>query len=383
MLSSTSVFAQLFQTGYPAMALSSDVKTISLANANVAASGVLGDYHINPAGIGTDKTFELTPRYQNYGIDAFLLSIDFNLKRGNSAISFSFKGNDNGAMYAMEYPQPQFVNWPGGSDAIFNTTYAYSFSNGLRLGAGINYYSLSYFSDSVLLFDNKNYYKGYTLDLGILYEKQIFEDSELSLDSGLGLSITDFGDSPGKVLNRYEFPVPTTLRLGGKVGLETIDKIYDLKIVQLDLMVGLSKIMVRTERAGNAENGFQLKTMPPFEALFKSWGTLKYFNRRDEKKAKTLQQIWVQSAVQMMFLETFSMRFGVENAAKAENFLDKITIGFGIDIYYLSIDYAWLYYSNGYSADVYSPEVGHHIQVTGRIPFDGYKPNSLLNKLFN
>ncbi len=57
------------------------------------------------------------------------------------------------------------------------------------------------------------------------------------------------------------------------------------------------------------------------------------------------------------------------------------TVGVGIDLYYLALDYAYI--SDNYADDNYGNYFnGSHWQLTGRIPLDGKTPDTILHHLF-
>jgi hypothetical protein len=299
-LCSTGVKAQLFSSIVPLMSQSINSKTTSLANSNVAATGELGDYHINPASIGMDSTLKVTARYRKYGLDATVINREIEVTLGQSAISFSVNQLDTGEMYDMAFGTPLLINRYRSDDVFINGTYAYSFKNGLKAGVGLNYMKISRYNSRYGI-SSDSYDNGFSLDFGLIYRKLWYEDDAMTLKSGVGLSLTDFGKSPGEIREDVEAPLPTTLRVGGNIELKSEHKKFKKSLIGVQLVGGASKIMARTKVTGTPETGRRIEALGPFEALFKSWDTIERFNGRQIKKAKPIEQIWLQAGYSFLF----------------------------------------------------------------------------------
>ncbi|WP_185957323.1 PorV/PorQ family protein [Gracilimonas mengyeensis] len=364
----------------PSLTMSTNIKTTSLANANVAAVGELSDVHINPAGIGMAHTVEIIPILSSFGINGRMTGANLSTDVGRLAIALTARKMDTGGRVDVGFGQPQLLNYYVKNESILNGAVAYSITDKFRLGLGINYIrnERKYFRSATEI------HEGMSFDFGLILEMEEFENNSVRLKPSFGFSLTDFGK--GIRYNRYKTndPLPTTLRLGASLDFETTNEIYDQKLIRISLLSGISKIIARQELKENSAGDTVWTAMNPFKALFNSWDTFHWREAFFSQKGKAIlaEQIWLQGAFEVKVLETFALRMGYEKAAKRENLLSKITFGAGIDLYYLNIDYAWLNYVNDYSAEDYSYELGHHLQLTARIPLDGHKPDSILNHLF-
>lgn len=377
---SAHVQAQLYVSAIPLLSQNADVQTLSLSNATVSTSGRLGNYHINPAGIGMSETFQVTRRNRQFGLGAYQLSVEGSFNVDSSFFSFAVEELHTGEFQLIGYSDPLLINRSSSNDFFLNTAYAYRFTNGMKVGAGLNYMKVSRFH-RLNEQGAGGYDKGFSVDVGWIYEKNLYENEDLILESGFGVSLMDFGESPIKVSYNSKSHYPTTLRGGGHLAFETKDQLYGLSFIQFNAMASFSKIMGRLETRLNEETGYlyYAKGMAPFKALYKSWEAWDYWDGRETQTAKPLEQIWVHTGIEVTLLELLSFRFGIENAPKFENALDKFTFGLGLDLYYLSIDYARVDYTNGYDGDLYSLEAGNHLQFKIRIPLNGHRPNSIIN----
>ncbi|MEX0844435.1 MAG: hypothetical protein WD022_04105 [Balneolaceae bacterium] len=376
------VFAQLFNSAYPLSTISADISTISLANSTVAVTGDLADYHINPAGIGIDNTLEITRRNKAFGLDGNLLYQEITGKIGRYAFAVSFRNINTGEIHLMGYRNPPYIHRPAAEDIMFNSSFAYSFVNGLSLGVGVNHGKL----EDVLYVDQHEYkkedVKKTSFNFGLLYKREVFENDKLLIEPSVGLSLNDYGKGIHFYRSNYKNPLPMTARIGSAVKIQTKETMFNQPLMEFNVMGGLSKIMSRTELKQDGEGNYYRRPMPPGKALTDSWDPMYQHNyntgRMDTSKA--WQQIWKQVGVEMKLLGTLSFRLGIENAAMFEDFLDKIAYGIGLDFYFLQFQYVHSFYVNGYDADLYSFEGGKHFQIIFRFPLANNTQKGIFNQ---
>jgi hypothetical protein len=137
-----------------------------------------------------------------------------------------------------------------------------------------------------------------------------------------------------------------------------------------------SKIMARMDRKTSGSDT-SFVAMNPFKALMKSWNNLEYFTGLGYTSVSAKDQLWWHSGIEVKFLETFSLRWGLEQAGKFEENLSYQSLGVGIDVFYVVLDYAFVL-DNPDSNFI----EGGWWQLTGRIPLDGYRPKTILSEIF-
>ncbi|SMO89700.1 hypothetical protein SAMN06265219_11492 [Gracilimonas mengyeensis] len=216
-----------------------------------------------------------------------------------------------------------------------------------------------------------------SLDLGANYQFPKIQSSGFILSPHLGMALTDFGAPSHYADPDTKHPLATTLRLGGGANIALNKKVYGWQVVELSVMQNVSKVLARIEVKSN-DNGFYRNAMNPFKALVKSWGTYEYYDGPRIKKSNFSEQLWWHSGVELKFLETIALRWGYQKAGKAEEEMSYRALGAGIDLYYLVFDYTHI--KNDEDDNLL---VGHHWQITGRIPLDGTRPDTILNMLFD
>ncbi|MDR9418206.1 hypothetical protein [Gracilimonas sp.] len=111
--------------------------------------------------------------------------------------------------------------------------------------------------------------------------------------------------------------------------------------------------------------------MGPWEALFKSWGPYKRFNGQDYVELSLLDQLQTQTGLELIYLETLSLRFGhyyehPENGARSYS-----TFGIGVHYKYFTMDYSEI--------DINDPD--HPLSGTSSMQFKVNIPFSLFGGL--
>lgn len=373
-------FAQLSLSAFPLASRNFDVKSLSLGNATVSLSGDDGNSQINPAGVGVDEVFQLSPDYsffhQPNRLSYERFSLKGNYKLGQSAFSFSLENIDSGE-------QSTLMGYPTGFSYKFNNRevfvragYSYEFENNLRLGGSLNYLYGGEASGNEFTAIKTDAVNTWSIDLGLQYQFSRKIDDVL-IQPNFGVALTNFG-KPVSYFDENTSPMPTKLQTGLGVVLSSSSQVFQQNLFKVTLLQSASKILSRIEQKGSASNN-RWEAMNPFKALVQAWSTYEYFDGQRTSSIKPQQQIWVQTGIDVEVLETFSIRWGYEHAGQAQQVLTYQSLGLGIDLFYVALDYAFVLRN----ADMMNYLQGHWWQLTGRIPLGRSTPNTLLHQLFN
>ena len=377
------VFAQLPITSFPFTSRNFDVQSLSLGSATVSLPDQNGNTRINPAGIGEKGVLQVSPNWSTLvvpQIDSFReYRMNVNYKFGNSAIAFRVQRMETGEHKPAFFYPTAFGQKFNSNDMFTSLSYSHSLKNNFRIGASLNYLYGGESTGSSISARKTEAVDTWSVDLGFQYEFSKRMDN-LTLQPNFGMSLTNFGQPVEYFDPGTSDPLPTKLQAGVGMKLSSTNEVFDKKQFELTLLQNASKIMARTELKGTDSN-LQFSAMNPFKALIRSWDNYIYFDGHNTITATPIEQIWWHSGVEIKWVETLSLRMGYEHAAKREERLSYWSVGAGLDLYYLVFDYAYL--SDTYAGDDYGDYFsGHHWQLTGRIPLNGNKPDTILNEFF-
>ncbi len=376
----TASFAQLDKAAFPFSYLSTSVKSLSLGNATVSLSGLYGDEQINPAITGEEGVLQVSPSWNNYSWPLKVIwkhrGLNANYRTGNSTFGLSLQRIEAGEQLTLALVNVPFIYKFNNYDMNVRANYSHSFQNGLTVGAGLNYLHSSEASGSSFPGQVIEAADNWSIDFGTNYQFSEISFDRFSLQPHLGAALTDFGPPSHYFDSDSKQPMPITLRIGGGTNITLDKQLYGQQVVELKVMQNVSRILARMVEKPT-ENDVYYDAMNPFKALVKSWGTYEYGDFR-EKKADFTEQIWWHSGVEATFLETFNIRWGYQKAGKVEEDLSYRALGAGIDLFYVVFDYTHI--KSTESENLFE---GSHWQLTGRIPLDGYKPDCILNYLFD
>tara|TARA_R110000868_G_scaffold410693_6_gene699895 strand:+ start:18367 stop:19518 length:1152 start_codon:yes stop_codon:yes gene_type:complete len=379
---SSALQAQLSLSAIPIATVNNNFRSLALGNAVVSLSGKYGDYHINPAGVGLTNSIQVyggRDYPDGYGSGRTFLILNYGFKKSGFNLSLQKYQWEEQLTLVGSYKK---LRGRFNSDEIFmNASYSYSFNPYLRAGIGINYIHTTQSSGSIYSQALTDDLKFFTVDLGFLYQGSSYKISMGSITPNAGFSISDFGKSQSYYSSGYGEPLPTTLRLGAGLTFESDKKVWNQHLIGSSVLFNTSKFTGRKELKGNEMDGYYYEAMPAFKALFNSWGTFEWNNGQQIKNYSLPEQIWLHSGIELTFLETFSLRFGRENAANEEEWLSYRSVGFGVDLYYISLDYTSIKLDSGEPNLYYNFYSGNHWQLTGRFPLKGKKPNTILTQI--
>lgn len=370
------VLAQAGYTAVPFIEIDLDVRMQSLGNSFISFYGKEGALEINPASIGNHKDlrFSFTKReWQFYSQDPFKI-YQFGLQTGLGKWGLAYQSR------YFDYSDDSFRS---GNESEFYHNFSASFNNqkGLSVGFGLNYIKSDLGETTSVSGNQELVANPFSADLGLQYRKQIKSEGAWQFTPSIGSSITDFGELVKYSGQEQGDPLPMRFRTG--LGLTAnYDKYWnDFKLFKGNVAFGISKFLVAIEEQENGD----YKRFGPFQTLIKSWGSFKVVdpNTGNSKSYNLGEQFIFHSGLELTFLESISIRFGYQNGQKLNSYYSIKSVGFGIDLYYLSIDYVnSQQFDDDYEGHD-NPINGGKIQLTGRIPLDGKSPKSLLKLFFD
>jgi hypothetical protein len=376
---SASVFSQQVSTAFSKASQSFDVKTLSLASATVSLGGDYSDAKINPAGIGTEGILNLS-----VDVDFFIntvrvehqqYSLEGDYKFGKSAISFSTQLINSGEQVITTQPLPYQYKFQN-KELFLKAGYAYSINEKLSLGMALNYLYSGEASGTSVSAELVEPVDTWSVDLGVQYQFSRKIEPGI-LKPSFGLALTNFGNGVNYYGGKSTSPLPIRLQAGAGFTFISNQKRSDRNIFELRVLQNVSNSLAQMERR-ETNSSFYLEAMNPFKALVKSWGNYEYFDGQKRVKSSLSEQISWHSGVEVKFVETFAVRWGLRKAGKYEEDRSYQSLGLGIDLFYMVLDYAFVFDKSDYRNFM----EGGWWQLTGRIPLDGSRPDSILLDLF-
>ncbi|MAL17691.1 MAG: hypothetical protein CL670_14115 [Balneola sp.] len=351
-LVSITALSQVAITAVPFLQINTDTRSRGLGEATVAMLNSPGGIHVNPATIGRKNTIEFySPVSFNNGREIFRKpwlpgfgASDLYLQ--NPGIIFGFDKFSLGYQYTYLNLGEQFITGdssPTPKDSfnsfeeVHTFSASYQITNDLFVGAGLNFGKSKLSSGQSINGQQIKSPTFTTVDVGI-YADHTYDYKEMLITPSLGWSLTDFGKPIGYVREQGKNPLPMMMRGGLGLKMETKERIWDRTAFSIGGYASLSKTMARYKTEVAAGNT-QFEPMGPWEVLFKSWGPYQRFNGQDYVELSLLDQLQTQTGLELIYLETLSLRFGhyyehPENGARSYS-----TFGIGVHYKYFTLDY--------------------------------------------
>ncbi|SMO89663.1 PorV/PorQ family protein [Gracilimonas mengyeensis] len=374
-----SVNAQYRTAGVSFISVQESIRSYALGNSTVAFTGSSAAHHLNPASLSHNRIptvsfSRYTRKWRSYSENIFTnVYAGYTIGPVDMAASLKhFRIKEEEIFGTLESKHKEY---------LVNFTASYNVGNGLRVGAGVNYIYSQLLRYSSIYASDFEPDKTFSFDLGIQYQKKATLSSSWHIIPAVGASLTDFGEAVSYNDDFAGDPLPMKLRLGTGIELISTKRTMGLNTFTGTLSLALSKPMVRREIQVSRNNDGTVDSsyvpMKPFKALFKSWDTYHWSNGQAQQ-SDLGEQIWSHVGLEGIFLETFAIRLGYQDAGQPDKGHSFRSIGGGINLGYLQFDYAYIH-------DIESGpnRNSNHWQFTARIPLDGHKPDSILHHLFN
>ncbi|MBO6651515.1 MAG: PorV/PorQ family protein [Balneola sp.] len=264
---------------------------------------------------------------------------------------------------------------------ILSKCVSYELSKKWSIGFGLNYIHSDLASGAIVSEEEFKTGRALSADIGTIYNTSFSVADSWLIQTGFGISITDFGNLIKYTDNAEGDPLPMKFRTG--LGLEAVysGDWNGFKWIGMSSAVSLSKLLVALEYE---ENG-SVKRFGPFQTIVKAWDVYKEQNPNNGEftEYSLSEQFIYHAGVELTFFESFSFRMGYQNGQELNDFESLSSWGIGIDLYYLALDYM----NSSHTSEDYKDQetlIGaEYLQLKGRIPLDGKSPKSLLRLLFD
>lgn len=384
---STSIFAQLNITAFPLSTQKFDVKSLSLGTATVSLGDGYGSMFVNPAGMGENGVLQLSPDFNAFqhpyalAYKSYQLSGTYDVNK--SRVGISIQGFKTGSqLVTTEYYENTDYKFQN-TELITKVAFSHQLKNNIKLGAAVNYLYSGEAIGTMVSAQKVEPVHAWSVDLGMQYEiSKKYGFGTIKPSSGLVLTNFGKGVNYFNGVDYYNSERSTSLptRLQAGVGLTFIssEKKNGYNLVEVRVLQNASKLLVRRESKVN-DSGTYHVAMNPFKALVNSWGSYEYYDGLSNRVIEPKQQIWWHSGAEVKFMEAVALRWGLRKTGEFEEEMSYQSLGFGVDLFYVVLDYA-IVFDN--------PEYGNFLegtqwQISGRIPLDGHRPDNILLKLFN
>lgn len=385
LITNSPLFAQpLINSAFSMRGLNSNVKSLSLGNAVTSLSGSYGDPQINPAGVELKEALQLSYTRNEFEVESTDRIISAVVGFNKSTFSLAFRRVFGGELAYPERDLGAYTRF-NSHENYFGLSYSISVLSHLRVGAGVNYLESSGGSGSFWSYWKHDPAKEWSFDLGIQYEQPIKINKVFLLKPSIGLSVTDFGNG----VNYYSTeekrtdPLPGRMRFGSGITVQTVERIKEKHFLGISITGDISKTLNRRERVITDVDTFY-RAMNPFRELTETWTSYEYFDGQKYNTISVKDQLWFHAGIEFQVLESFFLRWGAQKAPEYDEQFSYRSLGIGVDIYYLAFDYNHILIKRGgrFRDTYYSFLAGPHWQLTARFPFDGKKPNTILDEFF-
>ena len=350
----------------------------ALGGATVALRGYPGAASINPAAIGRPQTIQLgsnwntseggffqTPWLPDAFTDTWLTSPSIDVRLRRWAFAYQFKQFTWGDI-AFRDAQNNLLDRADLKDRSHKVVVAYDLRPNLTMGLGVNLILSDLSGMEVGAEQDLGGETTVSFDLGLVYDLE-FDVPFGRLKPSLGWSLTDFGRpiryaGDSRAVAPRESPLTMVMRGGLSLQAELDEQWLRRPVVTLGLHGGLSKYLV------GVDDDFE--SYGPFEALVKTWKPIEVRTNAlnaepaEFKKVGVLDQLITHAGLEASLLRIVFLRWGDFDEPGYVGGRQYATFGFGIDLYYVALDY-----SKAGSSDSRSPFDGMTFwRLTARIP---------------
>jgi hypothetical protein len=355
----------------------------ALGGGTVALRGRSGALDVNPAAIGQDglvmaglDTSGEYPLASNVGGELYLSSPFVMAKRGRWAAGLQFKRLSYGT-FERRSPDGESLGETELLQWSLKAFGAYDISDHWTVGAG-----LGYAADQILEPLDGDAARSILLDLGVLGTWTYATDGGTTLSPSVGASLMNFGwnsdvdvgSDRSAALDPPAFQTPSMLRAGGALNVASGSTWNGRPVVRVVGHAALSKMLVGSEITQTSTRSEE-RTYGPFEALTRSWGESAptVVNASDDVGDQPVSpwgQIVKHVGAEITLYGIASLRAGRRQVDERFSRQRYTTIGGGVDLVYLRIDYAQTLGSPiGFYGDF------SFLRVTAQIPLDGSYEN--------
>lgn len=366
-------------TGVPFIENILDVRLQSLGNSFVSYDGLVGMQEINPAGIGIEG--DLIPYFTTRESFADIRFYQFGASYKKEKLGFAVSSR------VVPYPTQTTTNAMGGNVDSHKplqfyqaASISYEINKNWSIGTGLNYIHSDLSMGSSINGEETKVGRTLSLDLGAIYKTSFIVRDKWTINPNFGLSLSDFGDLIKYTEDGEGDPLPMIFRTGLGLEIITLKDWNGFQMIGVSSALSISKMLVALE----FKNDGSVKRIGPFQTLLKGWGTYRELNPNNGQfiEYSLPEQFIYHAGLEMTFLESFSLRLGHQYGQELNDFRSLNSWGFGIDVYYIGIDYVNSSHTSSSYTNANTLLGKEVLQIKGRIPLDGKSPKSLLRLLF-
>lgn len=348
-----------------------DPQVRALGEATVARQGYPGQIGINPAGIGREHGIQFSSGVSDalgggflgrlrspwpVGEGMWIAAPSFDVRFDRTAFGYQYKHFSQGELQRRD-AQNSPLDTLNVADRSHKFATAYGLTSRLTVGAGINVFNMT---GMLPVSGDPEDVRGWSADLGLIYRRG-FEADAFDIDASAGWSLLDFGPKVSFGDGSPD-PIATTMRAGLAVETRARATWLGRSVVSLNLYGALSKFMVHRD----CSEDVKCEADGPFKALFTAWKpayvSQRVGNQSNRIRLSTFDQLIQHTGAEITLLEAFSLRWGRFHEHQYNGARQYVTRGFGIDLYYVALDYSWIVSQNVILRGAY------FWRLTGRIP---------------
>jgi hypothetical protein len=337
--------SNVIQTPVPFLNIAPDSRAGGMGDVGVATSPDANSLHWNAAkyafikdDIGGSITY--TPWLRGLATDIDLAYFSFYKKIKRQTIAASIRYFSLGTLTFISKDRiPMGTRNP--NEFAIDAAYARMFSDNFSGGIAFRYIRSDLASNVTTSEGQQTIHAGnaFSADISAYYHSKTIVDN-LPADWAFGLNISNLGNKISYTDDATKDFLPANLRLGGSFGLD-MDS-YN----KITLAIDLNKLLVPTptyDSIGSNPTGT--------DDISVASGMIQSLYKAPGGSSEKLKEIMVSSGLEYLYREQFAIRTGYfyESAMKGNR--KYLTVGFGLKMNLLSIDFSYLVPTNGSSSN--------------------------------
>jgi hypothetical protein len=367
-------YSQKYTDSYPTLQFATAPDLFAMGGGTVALRGRSGALDVNPAAIGIDGIVSTGVNVSSETVIGTRLGPYVSMA---SPFVIAKRGPWAGALQVERFYYGPFDIRDDNGEVVTTLNLAqwsvkgfvaYDLSRTWTVGG-----SLGYAQDNSAMVRVDEVDRSLLLDLGVLGAWTATTGSGIRFQPSFGASLMNFGTNSEVSTRPYRADTPTTLRAGTALGIASSATWERRRIFEFTAHASLSKQLAGRD-VTRSTDGVEIDVYGPFEALTRSWGPS--FPRSTTfgvtpEEISTWGQIVKHVGAEVSLYEIAALRIGRRQVADRFQTVPLTTVGGGLDLVYLRVDYAQTLGSPiGFYGDF------SFLRVTAQIPLDGSYENN-------